>query len=1294
MAEGAAAGPEAPEVAAGDRDGVPRLVAREMVRPRPHPPPARPPREEGEPDELTGRPSPPPHLAAHLQVLENFKSYAGQQRVGPFHHRFSAVVGPNGSGKSNVIDALLFVCGKRAKQLRQKKVSQLIHKSAGLMDLAHCKVSVVFEEVVDRGAGDGEFDVVPGSEVVVTRMAHRDDRSEYQINGKKSNFNEVTSILKRSGLDLDNNRFLILQGEVESISQMPSKGRKEGETGLLEYLEDIIGTDCFVPQIAEQERRLEALNEDRTSVVHKVKLVEAEKDSLEGQRAEAVAYLAKERELMSWQVRLADLNRAELAARLDALRAQKEGLQARLAEEQRKLDEFQSGSSDADRAHAEKKAQRQKIQAELDRTQVEFQLFIRKDAKLREDLKHCKQKGKKVSQKRDAEAAKRAKMEAETEALEKELPQLEATLAALAERLEGEQAALDAMLAGLKGEQDAVRDRLEKVNLEVAPWAQQIEEAQGEMKVSADELALLRGKEQDKAQKLKDAKAGLKAAEAAQQAKKTELQEREAEAEGHRKRISASRAEADRAGAEEARLAQDVQEAVQAVEVKKAAVNGEKSRNRVVSALMAATSAGRLHNVYGRLGDLGSIEAKYDVAVSTACGALDHIVVESTKDAQRAVEFLRKNDLGRATFLILDQQARLKDAMAQGAKQRAPGNVPRLIDLIKVADERFRAAFYYGVRDTVVCEDLKQAQDVSFNHGKRRRCITLAGQLIETSGTMSGGGGRPQSGRMRLGSKAPAKAGNVDAADLSRAEQQLGEVKEALAEARAAKKRALKDLAEAEKALAGVEKAIKKVAMELETEEAKAAELKKNLKKLEGEAKQSPADAKRIKELEASVATAEAEIAELEGSCAKLREEQGRLQEELDRIGGPKLKKLKSVVKGLADEIASTEEAISDKTVKAAANAKFLAKTAKAAEKHETQIAEIKGEMAQIKQDLEELTQEAESVNESVQTTEELLQQCDQELARLEAESKKHDKAMQAMRSASVELETKLEELAVTMKDEGRRMKHHEKEMATKTKKLEEAAAILKEALGEEDLPDVHLGGEGEEISAKVAEDQLTLIQAALTDMQPRVFHGAIEEYKAKLKDYESKISELEDATAKRNAVRGEYDALRKQRLDQFMVGFNTIALKLKETYQMITLGGDAELILTDSLDPFAEGIEFQVRPPNKTWKNIRNLSGGEKTLSSLALVFALHYFKPNALYVMDEIDAALDFKNVSIVAHYIKERTKNAQFIIISLRNNMFELTDRLVGIYKTEDKTKSITINPNAFAVSQGGGLVPATS
>ena len=120
----------------------------------------------------------------------------------------------------------------------------------------------------------------------------------------------------------------------------------------------------------------------------------------------------------------------------------------------------------------------------------------------------------------------------------------------------------------------------------------------------------------------------------------------------------------------------------------------------------------------------------------------------------------------------------------------------------------------------------------------------------------------------------------------------------------------------------------------------------------------------------------------------------------------------------------------------------------------------------------------------------------------------------------------------------------------------------------------------------------------------------------------------------------------------------------------MITLGGNAELELVDTIDPFSEGIIFSVMPPKKSWKNISNLSGGEKTLSSLALVFALHVYKvgshtskiqisvsvnkcvqPTPLYFMDEIDAALDFRNVSIVANYIKDRTKNAQFIIISLR-------------------------------------------
>ena len=141
---------------------------------------------------------------------------------------------------------------------------------------------------------------------------------------------------------------------------------------------------------------------------------------------------------------------------------------------------------------------------------------------------------------------------------------------------------------------------------------------------------------------------------------------------------------------------------------------------------------------------------------------------------------------------------------------------------------------------------------------------------------------------------------------------------------------------------------------------------------------------------------------------------------------------------------------------------------------------------------------------------------------------------------------------------------------------------------------------------------------------------GVLAEYRRRVEEHAARSSDLASAVSQRDAAKKRCDDLRRLRLEGFMEGFSTISLRLKEMYQMITMGGNAELELVDSLDPFSEGILFSVMPPKKSWKNIGNLSGGEKTLSSLALVFALHHYKPTPLYVMDEIDAALDFRNVS----------------------------------------------------------------
>jgi len=253
-------------------------------------------------------------------VLENFKSYGGVKEIGPFHKSFSSVVGPNGSGKSNVIDAMLFVFGKRATKMRLNKVraalgmsaalsrtrrtpyltsphpapvqvSELIHKSAEYPDLDYARVSVYFQEIVDDATSEDAYSVVDGSQFVVTRTAHRNNSSKYYVNSAGSSYTEVTALLKARGIDLDNNRFLILQGEVEQISMMKPKALTPGGDGLLEYLEDIIGSNAYVPKIAESEKVVEAMTAERTEKLNRVKVVEKERSGLEGAKTEAEAFL-------------------------------------------------------------------------------------------------------------------------------------------------------------------------------------------------------------------------------------------------------------------------------------------------------------------------------------------------------------------------------------------------------------------------------------------------------------------------------------------------------------------------------------------------------------------------------------------------------------------------------------------------------------------------------------------------------------------------------------------------------------------------------------------------------------------------------------------------------------------------------------------------------------------------------------------------------------------------------------------------------------------------------------------
>jgi structural maintenance of chromosome 4 len=435
------------------------------------------------------------HPKIRTQVLENFKSYAGEREIGPFHKCFSSVVGPNGSGKSNVIDAMLFVFGKRAKKLRLNKVSELIHSSDAFKDdpLQYARVSVHFHEIVDTGDADEDYDVVPGSEIVVTRVARRDNSSSYKLDGRNCAFKDVAKYLDSKGIDLNNNRFLILQGEVEMISMMPPKGKTEDDDGLLEYLEDIIGSNKFLEETKEASAKVEALSEQRQEKLNRVKAVEKEKEGLEGAKLEAEALLSKEREIRRKQNVLYQINM--MAANEDAEKAldQKKEVEAKLEEERVRIGGADERVAEIESGIAAQTAEYDKIHAELKKTKEEFAAYERKDIQLKEDVKAEKAKVKKLQAKVKAEKEKEDDATAKVAEAEESIPVLEEKLVECQEAKADEDAKLEEIFEQVKGKTDQLRVELEEKTQELAPVKQEravyqnaLDEATTEVKLMED----------------------------------------------------------------------------------------------------------------------------------------------------------------------------------------------------------------------------------------------------------------------------------------------------------------------------------------------------------------------------------------------------------------------------------------------------------------------------------------------------------------------------------------------------------------------------------------------------------------------------------------------------------------------------------------------------------------------------------------------------------------------------------------------------------------------------------------
>jgi structural maintenance of chromosome 4 len=1300
-------------------------------------------------------------------ILTNFKSYAGRQEVGPFHASFSSVVGPNGSGKSNVIDSLLFVFGFRASKMRQGKISALIHNSAQYPNLDYCEVAVHFCEVMDLPGGGHE--VIPNSELVISRKAFKNNSSQYYINGKSSNFTTVTTLLRDRGVDLDHKRFLILQGEVESIAQMKPKAANEHEDGLLEYLEDIIGTSKYKTPIEEAAAEVETLNEICLEKSGRVQHVEKEKNSLEDKKNKALAYVRDENELTMKQSALYQLYVSECEDNLAVTEEAIGQIQAQLDAELEKHHGSEVVIKQLEKAYSkgskELEAQEKATQALI----KEMTKFDQERVKFDEKRKFLTDKRKKLektianSENADAEAEQTIEQcaeEIETRAQE---------IAALEQQVKEEEAELANIRESLKGKTQHLSDQIAAKQKSLEPWKEKINQKQSAIAVAESEMAILKEKANAGAVALEEMEAKIAAIEESQADKAKEFEQCEAEKAALQKEGRRAVAELEKLAQEEPKFRAQLSNARQKADEARSSLSATQTQGNVLTALMHMKESGRIDGFHGRLGNLGTIDQQYDVAISTACSALDNFVTDTVEAGQQCIEYLRKTNLGRGNFICLDK-LRVRDL----SPIETPENAPRLFDLVKAKEDKFRPAFYHALQDTLVAKDLAQANRIAYG-ARRWRVVTLAGELIDKSGTMSGGGTTVKKGLMSSKLVADISKEQVAKleADRDTLEQRFQDFQERQRELEA-RVRSLKEQ------IPQLDTKMQKIKLEVESSERNLVDAKRRAKELSKELQPSKTDDSRIVALEKEVAKLNKEVEKLHGETSSVEDEIKMLQDKIMEVGGEKLRAQRAKVDSLKEEISSQNEEMSNAEVRKAKAEKQRVKLAKDHAKASKELEAAIREFEHLEEEIQNQGDKAEDFTTRVEEAKEALAAKKEELSTLKAELDGKTAELNETRAVEIEMRNKLEESQKVLADNQERLQYWEKKLSklalqniedletggssssevpaaqapqteggdTDEGKDADGDTEMMDADAEDDTdPDAQLQAEAEANDTadqtirpgrrnplelpRYTKDELAdmnkaTLKGEIAALEEKIQNvsvdlGVLAEYRRRVEEHAARSSDLASAVAQRDAAKKRCDDLRRLRLEGFMEGFSTISLRLKEMYQMITMGGNAELELVDSLDPFSEGILFSVMPPKKSWKNISNLSGGEKTLSSLALVFALHHYKPTPLYVMDEIDAALDFRNVShhdnsniniaavnlqptfhtthrgilifysrllqvsIVANYIKERTKNAQFIVISLRNNMFELAARLVGVYKVNHMTKSVTIENRDYVVGR---------
>ncbi len=1214
----------------------------------------------------------------HIKCVElsHFKSFGGTTQV-PLLQGFTTISGPNGSGKSNILDALLFALGlATSKGMRAERLPDLVnHKYAGQRGTVEVSVSVTFDlsdaaELSDANSliraaeaeaaagsaiadseaiapdphnGNGNGNGKHASDWTVTRRLRvtkgGNYASTYLMNGEPCTVSDLHDQLSRLRIYPEGYN-VVLQGDVTRIITMNSRERREiidELAGVAEFDRKISQVRQTLDEVREREERCEIIKQE----------LQRSLDKLAADRIKAEKYKklkAQIQEKQGWEAvliwRSLQQQLRELQDSMAAAEGERERLDQKLATLATNIEQASTSLEELNRrvkalgedeqlavaselaAQKAQRDQQQQRQQELQAQQAQRQQAI---AQLERDSQRYSDEFNQYSQ--EQATLEQETVTALTEARDRAAAELEvlrqqaSAVAAASEEWGQQQAALSKQVSAL---QDALNP-------------QRTEQAQLQERASQLEQKTAEQREQ---------LASIAAELAAQAAALAALDAPALEAEVQALAEQVSQAEQAKAVAVETqqRLLTEQREKQRRLDKLEARQQASQEAQGTYASQTILSSG--LPGVCGLVVQLGQVEPRYQLALETAAGGrLGQIVVEDDGVASAGIELLKRQRAGRATFLPLNK-IRPPRSLSLGQISHAPGFVDLAVELV-ACESRYETIFAYVFGNTMVFETLAAARPFL----GRARIVTLEGELLETSGAMSGGAQSNRSSHLRFsGARA------TEPRELRELRQRLADIESILS-------RCEQKLSHSEFQWQTASQQLTQVRQQHREQQLHQQQASRDRDRL---AQQQAALQTQLERQESELAAARDRLAQLATEIptreAELQAAQTRLQEVETSQASREWQALQAQIRDRETELQGREQALHQ------AEAQMLElenRCLRLQDKREAALATLRAEREQVEQDAGKLRAGEAALAASasqIASTEAQLEQLSAQLGAAKVERDRAEQQLSQQRDRQQKLSWQRQKLLAAQTE-------RQQQVAELTPQLREREAELPEPLPEVPQLVSPDSAAGEAVTFETYSAQLEQLQRELRNAQRRleamepVNMLALEEHEkteARLAELSEKLATLE---AERTELLLRIENFTTLRYRAFSEAFDAV----NENFQSIfaTLSeGDGRLDLDNASDPFAGGLNLIAHPKGKPVQRLSSMSGGEKSLTALSFIFALQRYRPSPFYAFDEVDMFLDGANVERLAKMIARQAQQAQFIVVSLRRPMIESAQRTIGV------------------------------